>query len=87
MIARLDYRRQFLQDVASEVVHATAEYPPMNSLHEGYAVILEELDELWDEIKKKPRTRNLDHLYTEAVQTAAMLVRLAEDCICSEINT
>jgi glycyl-tRNA synthetase beta subunit len=28
-----------------------------NSLHEAYAVLLEEVDEFWDEVKKKPRKR------------------------------
>lgn len=44
-----------------------------NSVHEGYAVILEEIDELWDEVKKKhPSTENLRK---EAIQAAAMLCR------------
>ena len=30
-------------------------HTPMASAHEGYAVILEELDETWDEIKRRKR--------------------------------
>ena len=41
--------------------------------HEGYAIIKEELDELWEEIKSKNRTPT--NLYIEAMQVAAMGVR------------
>lgn len=51
----------------------------MNTPHEGYAVILEELDELWVEIKKKkPDTQEMRK---EAIQVAAMAVRFIEDLI------
>ena len=44
--------------------------------HEAYAVILEEIDELWDEIKKNKKNYDLDSQMKEAVQAAAMLVSL-----------
>ena len=44
--------------------------------HEAYAVILEEIDELWDEIKKNQRNYDLDAQRKEATQAAAMLCRL-----------
>ena len=47
--------------------------------HHGYAVILEELDELWEEVKKKPRDRNKDALREEAMQVAAMGIRFMVD--------
>ena len=48
---------------------------PMHSAHEGYAVILEELDELWEEVKKKPRSpENLAAMRSEVVQVAAMAI-------------
>jgi hypothetical protein len=37
--------------VANEVARAMAKFPPFNSGHEGKAVIEEELEELWEEIK------------------------------------
>ncbi len=49
----------------------------MHSPHEGYAVIREELDELWDEIKRD-RGRELPAM-EEAVQIAAMGVRYVLD--------
>jgi hypothetical protein len=40
-----------LRDVAEEYRRARKKFPEMRSPHEGYAIILEELDEAWDEIK------------------------------------
>ncbi len=60
-------------DACLEARLACKSWKPFNSSHEGYAVILEEMDELWDEIKKKQP--NKDQLKHEAVQAAAMLLR------------
>lgn len=56
---------------------------PFNSAHEGYAVILEELDELWEEVRKKRLQRDNRKMLKEAIQVAAMGLRFAVD-ICSE---
>lgn len=79
---KITYNRSssFPNLVAHEVAQAKATYPPFNSLHEGYAVLWEEVEELWDEIKKKPTDRNWNKLKNECVQVAAMAQRLAEDC-------
>ena len=58
-------------------------WPAMNSAHEGYRVILEEVDELWDEIKLGQNARYLDKMTKEAAQVAAMAVRFLVD-ICNE---
>jgi len=42
-------------DVLMELASAEAKFKPFNSSHEGYAVILEELDELWDVVKLNPK--------------------------------
>lgn len=44
-----------------------------HSVHEGYAVVLEEIDELWDEVKKKVHDK--EAMRKEAIQAAAMLCR------------
>ena len=48
-----------IQSIAKEVVQelerAEAKFGPFNSSHEGYAVILEELDELWEVVKLNPK--------------------------------
>ena len=51
---------------------ARKEHAPMRGEHEGYAVILEELDELWIEIKLKYQDE--DAIYREATHLAAMAV-------------
>jgi len=63
--------------VLAEFSRAEAKHCPMHSPHEGYAVILEELDELWDEVKAD-RGRQQSAL-REAVQTAAMGLRYVRD--------
>ncbi len=61
--------------VREEVIRAIKKFPEFNSSHEGYAVIAEELDELWDEVKRdRP-----DLAREEAVQVAAMAVRFLTD--------
>lgn len=71
----------FPELVAEELRQARAANPPFHNLHEGYAVILEEVDELWDEIKKKRAVRSRSNLMEEVVQIAAMCQRLYEDVI------
>lgn len=52
---------------------------PFHSAHEGYAVILEELDELWEQVRLRDRDRDLDCMCREAVQIAAMALRFLVD--------
>ena len=56
-------------------------FPPFHSAHEGYAVLLEEVDELWDEVKKKPRNREPQKMRAEAIQIAAMALRMVLDVV------
>lgn len=69
---------QVMDDIEQELYRARVKHPPMASLHEGYAVILEELDEVWDEVKKQER--DLDAVRAELIQVAAMAARMALDC-------
>jgi hypothetical protein len=69
-----------MNKIAAEVQKATSKYPKMNSAHEGYAVILEELDEVWEHVKMKESKRDLEAMKIEAIQTAAMCVRFATEC-------
>jgi cupin superfamily acireductone dioxygenase involved in methionine salvage len=68
---------QAIELVTAEVERATAKFSPFNSAHEGYAVIEEEFDELWDEIKLKERDDV--RMAKEAVQLGAMAVRFLMD--------
>ena len=67
------------RDVQYELGRACQEYPPFASEHEGYAIIKEEIDELWEEIRKKPKDRDKTKIYKEAMQVAAMSVRMMID--------
>lgn len=71
---------KLLTKVIAEYNRATKIHPPFNSAHEGYAVILEELDELWEEIKLNPDIRRTTRMEAEAVQVAAMALRFLNDC-------
>lgn len=64
-------------EVKEEYRNATSKFPQFNSAHEGYAVIKEKLDELWDEIKKK--NPDLVKLRNESKQVAAMAIRYMTD--------
>lgn len=66
---------EICDEVWEECLRATGKYPPMNSHHEAYAVILEELDEYWEEVRKKKSERDLDNTRLELVQIAAMAIR------------
>ena len=70
-----------LADIAAEVEDAEEMWPPLNSAHEAYGVLLEEMDEIWDHVKTKQSKRDLPAMRKEAIQVAAMAVRLIRDVI------
>jgi hypothetical protein len=65
-------------DVLTEVGSSLAKYGHFSSPHEGYAVILEEVEELWDEIKAKRGYTQA--AYDEAKQIAAMALVYMTEC-------
>jgi len=65
-----------------EALRAATSYPKFNSGHEGWAVIKEELDELWDEVRKYPNALPSGLRY-EAIHVGAMAVRFIAD-LCEE---
>ena len=73
--------KQFPQRVVAELANARAIHPDLASAHEGYAVILEELDEFWEEVRKRKKERDKTRMYEELVQIAAMAQRTAEDVL------
>ena len=60
-----------------EVTVALKNYPAFHSAHEGFAVLKEEVDELWDEVKKKPDARSKAKMKAECIQIAAMAIRFS----------
>lgn len=69
----------FAELQSREIEAARAKHKPINSAHEGYSVILEELDEFWEEVRKKRSLRDKKKMVDELVQIAAMAQRTAED--------
>lgn len=61
--------------IGRELHHATKKHGPFNSGHEGWAVIQEEVDELWEAVKRN----STNSANREAVQVAAMAVRFILD--------
>jgi NTP pyrophosphatase (non-canonical NTP hydrolase) len=68
-------------DILKEYTDASCSHPPFHSAHEGFAVLKEEVDELWDEVKKNPKTRDPEALKKEAIQIAAMALRFLVDVV------
>ena len=80
-----------LIDVKKELISANEKNEPFNSSHEGYAVLKEEVDELWEAIKhgykrkqekiwndKSAMTAHKKDIKAEAIQVAAMAVKLIQ---------
>ena len=72
-----------LADVKAEYESACSKFPSFHTPHEGYAVLLEEVDELWDCIKlNQHKNQNRDaRICEEAIQVAAMAIRLIHDVL------
>lgn len=65
-----------LKLISDEYDSAVKKFPPFNNQHEGFAVIKEELDELWDRVKNNAPFCAGE----EAIQVGAMAVRFLTDC-------
>lgn len=78
----------FPDRVAAELSAARQKHPKLNSAHEAFAVIREEVDEFWDKVKadehKSPAGQTL--MVDELVQIAAMCQRAAEDVFPTAIS-
>lgn len=65
--------------VRAELERARNLYPAFHSGHEGFAVIQEEVDELWADVKAGKGLRQSAQCGAEAVQIAAMALRFLTD--------
>lgn len=70
-----------LEDKAKAIINeyslAATRFPPFHSAHEGFAIIKEELDELWDIVRISGSTP--DDWALEAIQVGAMALRFLVD--------
>lgn len=64
-----------VEEVVNEFDRATKKFGSFNTNHEGYAVLLEEVDELWHEVKHG----SYRYARAEAIQVAAMAIRFIFD--------
>jgi hypothetical protein len=74
---------EILDAVSMECALAEGRFPGYNSAHEGYAVILEKLDKVWEHVKVKQSKRDLAAMRKEAIQVAACAVRFVLH-VCNE---
>jgi hypothetical protein len=68
-----------LHNLKAELGRAMKLHAPLNSDHEAYAVILEELDEYWEQVRLKREERSEARICIELMQTAAMCIRAIHD--------
>ena len=72
-------KKQIAHDVNTELECAMSRYTSFHSNHEGFAVIKEEVDELWDLIKQDKGIVATDEMRKECIQIAAMSIRFILD--------
>lgn len=70
-----------LTQIENEYIAASQSYPEFHSAHEGYGVLTEEYRELEIEVFKNHHNRDLSKMRHEAIQVAAMAIRLIHDVI------
>ena len=71
-------------EVVAELRRAMSLFGAFKNGHEGWAVIREEVDELWDEVKNNKRPDHVARQRKEAIQIAAMALRYVVDLGCVE---
>ena len=71
-------------EFAEELDKARKKFAPMHSAHEGYAVIAEEFEELWEIVKQKQTARDYVALRKETVQLGAMVLAFLIEIVDTE---
>lgn len=64
--------------IRHELKFAQKTFPPFNSMHEGYAIVQEELDEAWTNIKATDPAKST----MEMIQVATTALRFILDVGC-----
>lgn len=64
-----------LNSIYAEYQRAISRFDDFKSPHEGYAILLEEVDELWEEIKHNKSPGARDRMRAEAIQVGTMALR------------
>jgi len=71
------FEETVFENVKAELLSAIDLYGSFHSAHEGFAVIQEEVDELWDLVKQRNPSKK--EMNKEAIQIAAMAIRFVLD--------
>ncbi len=71
--------KNFAEEVDNQYDRYRARGKQCVSWHDGHGQLLEELDEFWDEVKKRPTKRDRENALLELVQLAALARIVAED--------
>lgn len=79
----LQSERDVISDTLVERYSARKNWPSFNSAHEGFAVLLEEVDELKAHVWTNQKRRDLASMRKEAIQVAAMALRFSIE-VCDE---
>ena len=53
----------------------------ITSLHDGYGLLLEEMDEFWTQVKLNPAMRDYDNIAKELTQIMAVAWRIKRDVV------
>lgn len=69
----------FAELMDDELMRAHKMHGTFNTAHEASAVIREEFEEFWEEVRKKKENRDRVKMLTELVHVAAMCNRAALD--------
>lgn len=65
----------FLHATQLEAERATSLHGNFNSAHEAYGVLAEEVEEFWEEVRKKREHRTQQSMAVELVQIAAVCLK------------
>lgn len=67
----------FVQQVLREAAAADQRHSVINSLHQGFGILMEEVDEFWDWVRARSEDRDPVAMQAELVQIAATALRVA----------
>jgi NTP pyrophosphatase (non-canonical NTP hydrolase) len=74
-MAHRNINEKLAKDIDDELDRAKRHGERFVNLHEAYAVLLEEVDEVWEITKQKQKVRSKKELRSELIQVAAMAIK------------
>jgi NTP pyrophosphatase (non-canonical NTP hydrolase) len=76
--------QEIFDDIKKELkrakdLRAKNNYGKFNSAHEAFAILYEEVDEFWEEVRKKKAVRSKANMKEELIQIIGVAIRTIED--------